>query len=57
MFTYHQLSVAILERSSGISIGILLAVHHAALHSLLNLQEQHHYRQLKQNSCCSHLGT
>lgn len=36
-FSYHELSMAVLERSSWISIIVLLTVHHTALYCLLDL--------------------
>lgn len=35
--SYHELGMAILEGAPGVPVGLLLAVHHAALHSILDL--------------------
>ena len=35
---YHELGVAILEGAPRVPVALLLAIHHAALHSVLDLQ-------------------
>lgn len=49
--TYHQLRVAVLKGSSRVSVGVLLAVHHTALHGLLNLWENQHQLTLVKDGC------